>query len=413
MDTDPLAIYEDEARKKRGFDGSDECETNTHHENQQPDRKKLANNENNTDGESLLKILIPNSTAGALIGKGGATMVELQKMFGGKIQLSPNRSLYPGTSERIVVMVGDEEQVARINEHILDKVQESLHSDERRKDDGRDGQTKVVLTNAAAGLLIGRGGERIKALQEETSVKMIIANRDQSTVNGERVLTMSGTLEHMKDACVKILAAIGKDSTNVANTNINYNPTLVSSERGTSAAAGADFSTGVNMSGGSTSAGACRFKTTVSIEMEVPNILVGSIVGKSGATVNELMRYTGAKIKFSDKSEFAPGTTDRILSIRGDMKQTQTAYLLVNQKLEAAQAELRQINTSPPPQRQDQKPMQQQQQQQQPYTQYPSSTGNQQQSAFAQYYQSINGGTGSNPQPPQHQYSSYNDLWQT
>merc|ERR1711931_566245 len=124
--------------------------------------------------------------------------------------------------------------------------------------------------------------------------------------------------------------------------------------------------------------------------MEVPNILVGSIVGKSGATVNELMRYTGAKIKFSDKSEFAPGTTDRILSIRGDMKQTQTAYLLVNQKLEAAQAELRQINASPPPQRQDQKPMQQQQQ---PYTQYPSSTGNQQQSAFAQYYQSINGGT--------------------
>ena len=55
----------------------------------------------------LLKILIPNYAAGAIIGKGGTNIGDLQNQYGAKIRLSPSREFYPGTEERIVVLTGD------------------------------------------------------------------------------------------------------------------------------------------------------------------------------------------------------------------------------------------------------------------------------------------------------------------
>ena len=45
----------------------------------------------------LLKILIPNYAAGAIIGKGGTNIGDLQNQYGAKIRLSPSREFYPGT----------------------------------------------------------------------------------------------------------------------------------------------------------------------------------------------------------------------------------------------------------------------------------------------------------------------------
>ena len=83
-----------------------------------------------------------------------------------------------------------------------------------------------------------------------------------------------------------------------------------------------------------------NIKTTVSIQMEIPDILVGAILGKQGKTVHEFIQFSGAKIQFSGKNDFAPGTTDRILTIQGDLNQTQIAYFLINQKIMQAENEL-------------------------------------------------------------------------
>ena len=74
--------------------------------------------------------------------------------------------------------------------------------------------------------------------------------------------------------------------------------------------------------------------------MEIPDILVGAILGKQGKTVHEFIQFSGARIQFSAKNDFAPGTTDRILTIQGDVNQTQIAYFLINQKIVQAETEL-------------------------------------------------------------------------
>jgi len=47
-------------------------------------------------GQLLLKILIPGYAAGAVIGKGGQIIVQLQKDSGAIIKLSKAKDFYPG-----------------------------------------------------------------------------------------------------------------------------------------------------------------------------------------------------------------------------------------------------------------------------------------------------------------------------
>ena len=316
--------------------------------------------------EPLLKLLVPNYAAGALIGKGGTNIGEMQEKFGGTIRLSPNREYYPGTDERIVVIIGEMNQLIDLNNHIMEKVQvdQSQHPENRPRDDARGQQVKIVLTNGAAGLLIGRGGLTIRAIQEGSKAKISISNREDAGVQGERVLTMSGTIEERVEGCRQVIEKISDEPSNITNTSLKYmnsglgmnaiSGTLGSmfntrqqenlysslSKNAISALRGGNNATPTFGIGGLSTQSRSNLKTSVQIQVEVPDILVGAILGKQGQTIHEFIQFSGAKIQFSGKNEFAPGTTDRILTITGDMNQAQTAYFLINQKAEQAESEL-------------------------------------------------------------------------
>lgn len=51
------------------------------------------------EGEYFLKVLIPSYAAGSIIGKGGQTIVQLQKETGATIKLSKSKDFYPGKRE--------------------------------------------------------------------------------------------------------------------------------------------------------------------------------------------------------------------------------------------------------------------------------------------------------------------------
>jgi len=332
METENYNNYEQEASRKRPSEDL----------NNERQTKRV----NTGETLPLLKLLIPNYVAGALIGKGGAVMTELQNRFGGNIRLSANREFYPGTVERIVVLTGEVDQIAQFNDHIIETFQVG-EREKGPKDDGRAEQVKIVLTNGAAGLLIGRAGSTIKGIQDETKAKITITNRDNSMVHGERVLTMSGSMEQRMEACRKVIETIATEPSNVRNNNLKYmGGSITMTPIGgnniysppydpTSAQGGMNSFALLNHSNVNN-----RYKTTVQIQMEVPDIMVGAILGKQGQTVSEFIHFSGARIKFSDKNEYAPGTTDRILTITGDMKQAETAYFLVTQKVDQIHNEL-------------------------------------------------------------------------
>lgn len=62
-----------------------------------------------------LKVLVPGVAAGAIIGKGGETIAQLQKDTDARVKMSKARDFYPGKNEntenKIVNKVGSIQQV--------------------------------------------------------------------------------------------------------------------------------------------------------------------------------------------------------------------------------------------------------------------------------------------------------------
>ena len=58
------------------------------------------------DGAVSVRFLLPNASAGSVIGKGGATISEFQAQSSARIQLSRNGEFFPGTADRILLLVG-------------------------------------------------------------------------------------------------------------------------------------------------------------------------------------------------------------------------------------------------------------------------------------------------------------------
>lgn len=54
----------------------------------------------------------------------------------------------------------------------------------------------------------------------------------------------------------------------------------------------------------------------------VPDNLVGSILGRGGSTLNELQLHSNTRIRISQRGEYVPGTRNRIVTIRGHTAQS-------------------------------------------------------------------------------------------
>jgi len=335
--------------------------------------------------EPCIKVLVPNDAAGAIIGKGGGNLNDLKNRYGATIRISHNRELYPGTNERILAISGEVGQIIDLHNYIIDKVADARASD-GNKDDRRGNMVKMILPNITAGQIIGKGGATIKALKEESSAYIELTGRDESPVSGERILTIKGNTEQRIDAARLVINKIASDPDNMANTSLKYShrsrggdepPRDRDERRG--GGGGSRFQddrrdggrgnapppprnpqVGLGMGGGApnlgglaevaqqlvglaqgqsqnTGGGVDGIKTTVQIQMEIPDILVVPIVGMNGNNLREFIQFSGAKI---DIGRSETGYTHKLLTIHGDLNQTQIAYHLVNQKITQIRNEL-------------------------------------------------------------------------
>lgn len=66
----------------------------------------------------------------------------------------------------------------------------------------------------------------------------------------------------------------------------------------------------------------------------VPDTMIGSILGRGGRTLNELQVHSNTRIRISQRGEYMPGTRNRIVTIRGPTSQSVSfAQHLMNQQM--------------------------------------------------------------------------------
>lgn len=246
---------------------------------------------------NMIKLIIPNSTAGMVIGKGGCFIRGITDDTGAKLQISQKDEEISG--ERVITISGEADQVKAAAAAVITKCQDDpehnlntnlTYSSFVKTKPGFPSSTTATVPMPLGKLsnLFSFGG----------------GTHDSSTAN---LLAQANMLA----------------SNSFGGNPLGNNPLVASNPL--------SAMLGMQQLGGGSPANAIT--TTATYEMSVPDHLIGIILGKGGKTLSEFMQFSNAVITISHKGEFITGTSNRKVVITGDPNSVQIAYFLMTQKI--------------------------------------------------------------------------------
>lgn len=174
---------------------------------------------------------------------------------------------------------------------------------------------QIMVPDRTVGLIIGRGGETIRDLQERSGCHINIVGESKS-VNGLRPVNLIGSLEASTRAKDFILEIVDSDSRGDAPVAPVKKPT---------GGARTDAPPPREYGGGG--------PDKINDSVFVPSDAVGMIIGKGGETIREMQNSTGCKINVAQSS--GPGEVQREISLIGSRDSIARAKQAIDEKVEA------------------------------------------------------------------------------
>lgn len=303
--------------------------------------------EEDKEKPTQVRLLVSNTAAGCIIGKGGATINEFQSESGARIQLSRSHEFFPGTSDRIILISGFYDDIMKAIELILRKLideaaEESTETEARTK-------VRLVVPNSSCGGIIGKGGATIKAFIEDSNAGIKISPQDNNYAGlHDRLVTITGPFDRQMHAIDLILNKLMDDVHYPHNLSTpfpypGYGPPVGymmpsspynSSNYGNNSGPGGRYpSNKGNMTRSSVSS---NQEGNDSKTIGVADEHIGAVVGRGGRTITEISQVSGARIKISDRGDFVAGTSDRKVTITGTTEAICTAEAMINQRVQAS-----------------------------------------------------------------------------
>jgi far upstream element-binding protein len=177
--------------------------------------------------------------------------------------------------------------------------------------DGEDSM-QIMVPDRTVGLIIGRGGETIRDLQERSGCHVNIVG-EQKSVNGLRPVNLIGTREAANRAKDMIMEIVESDSkSNPTKDRVPTHREPAGRDSGFGAAAGGD---------------------KINDSIFVPSEAVGMIIGKQGETIKDMQSTTGCKINVSPSS--GAGEVEREIGLVGSRDAIAAAKRAINDKVDA------------------------------------------------------------------------------
>ncbi|KAK5988659.1 Far upstream element-binding 3-like protein [Cladobotryum mycophilum] len=191
----------------------------------------------------------------------------------------------------------------------------------------RDGEDhmQIMVPDRTVGLIIGRGGETIRDLQERSGCHINIVGESKS-VNGLRPVNLIGSREAAARAKDFIMEIVDSDSRGDGPASGTKKPPAAARPE----APPRDFG-GVSASAGPGAGAGGPDKINDSVY--VPSDAVGMIIGKGGETIREMQNTTGCKINVAQSS--GPGEVQREIALIGSRDSIARAKQAIDEKVEA------------------------------------------------------------------------------
>jgi ribosomal protein S3 len=210
--------------KKRKYDEENGNRNSSSKRSNNSSSSSTSSKSSTGENEVYLKLLIPASAAGGVIGRGGEKIAQIQKDACVKMKMSKANDYYPNTNERVCLIIGTIRAVLKAHDLIVERIQEKPDSSNRsqvdRENEERVNQIKILIPNSTAGLLIGKAGTYIKQIKDDSGAFVQISSKQ--TDLPERIVTIEGEMEKRNKALELVVKKIAEDPQHNSVTNLNY-----------------------------------------------------------------------------------------------------------------------------------------------------------------------------------------------
>uniref|UniRef100_A0A8C7ZJQ9 Far upstream element (FUSE) binding protein 1 n=1 Tax=Oryzias sinensis TaxID=183150 RepID=A0A8C7ZJQ9_9TELE len=260
----------------------------------QPETKKVATNDGESSSEEFK---VPDGMVGFIIGRGGEQISRIQQESGCKIQIAPDSG---GMPERSVTLTGPQDSIQAAKRLLSEIVEKGRPAPAFHHNDGPGMTVQEIMVPASkAGLVIGKGGETIKSLQERAGVKMVMIQDGPQNTGADKPLRISGEPFKVQQAKEMVMELIREQG--------------FREQRG-------EYGSRI---GGE------------SLDVPVPRFAVGIVIGRNGEMIKKIQNDTGVRIQFKPDDGSAP---DRIAQIMGPPDQAQHAADIIADLLRSVQS---------------------------------------------------------------------------
>ncbi|KAK2983174.1 hypothetical protein RJ640_018519 [Escallonia rubra] len=325
--------------------------------------------------EVVFRILCSTDRVGGVIGKAGTIVRALQNDTGASISVGASVA---ECNERLITVSAMENLESRyspaqnavvrvFNRSIEAGIEKGRHSGSR----GSPFSVRLAVSSNQVGCLLGKGGAIISEMRKlsGTGIRVIGANQIPKCVSeNDQVVQITGELANVQDALYnttsrlrdnllpsKMLngagtrrdyASLGLHSPVDVSHSVNRHTTLTQSMDHLELSHSVDHplsQTGAGLNPRNThdvgrgftsvkgghelsSGNRSVVVTNTTVEIAVPENVMGSVYGENGSSLTRLRQISGAKVVIHEPR---PGTSDRIVVISGNPDETQAAQSLL------------------------------------------------------------------------------------
>ncbi|KAL1442069.1 hypothetical protein MTO96_030988 [Rhipicephalus appendiculatus] len=136
-----------------------------------------------------LRILVLSDMVGAIIGRAGGTIRQITQQSRARVDV--HRKENAGSLEKVITIYGNPENCSTACQKILEVMQQEASNTNRG-----DVPLKILAHNNLIGRIIGKSGNTIKRIMEQTDTKITVSSlHDGSALHLERVITIKGKPE--------------------------------------------------------------------------------------------------------------------------------------------------------------------------------------------------------------------------
>ncbi|CBI31382.3 unnamed protein product, partial [Vitis vinifera] len=191
------------------------------------------------DPRSKVRLIVPNSSCGGIIGKGGSTIKSFIEDSQASIKISPQDNNYLGLTDRLVTLMGSLEEQMRAIDLILSKLTEDPHYTQfmnapfsyaaaynsmnygpngaggkfQNNKEDRSNSVTIGVADEHIGLVVGRGGRNIMDISQASGARIKISDRgDFMSGTTDRKVTITGSQRAIRAAESMIMQKVASAS---------------------------------------------------------------------------------------------------------------------------------------------------------------------------------------------------------